>query len=124
VTNSSHLKVGIVGAAGRGGSFRSALEANGAHVHAVCDTRADKLQECAARFGAKEQYTNYTEMLDKSALDAVVIGTPMPLHVPQSIAALERNLHVLCEVPAAVSVEECYDLVAACRRSKAIYMMA
>lgn len=121
---SEPLKVGIVGAAGRGGSFRAALEANGAHILAVCDIQADKLDECAARFGAAEKYSDYQQMLDRSDLDAVVIGTPMPLHVPQSIAALERNIHVLCEVPAAVSLEECYQLVAACRRSKAIYMMA
>ena len=34
-------------------------------------------------------------MIEKSDLDAVVVGTPMPLHVPQSIHALEHNLHVL-----------------------------
>jgi hypothetical protein len=36
------LNVGIVGAAGRGGSFRAGLEANGARIHAVCGVR-----ECA-----------------------------------------------------------------------------
>ena len=124
MTDTEQLKVGIVGAAGRGGSFRAALEANGARVHAVCDIQAGKLDECAARFGASEKYTEYDEMLERSDLDAVVVGTPMPLHVPQSIAALQRDIHVLCEVPAAVSIDECYALVAACRRSKAIYMMA
>jgi predicted dehydrogenase/GNAT superfamily N-acetyltransferase len=118
------ISVGIVGAVGRGGSFRNALESCGARVHAVCDIQADKLDECAARFGAAEKYTDYAEMLEKSDLDAVVIGTPMPLHVPQSIEALKRDIHVLCEVPAGVSIEECQSLVAACRKSKAIYMMA
>jgi len=118
------LNVGIVGAAGRGGAFRAALEANGARVHAVCDINAQALAECRERMGAAEQYTHYGDMLERSELDAVVIGTPMPLHVPQSIAALERNIHVLCEVPAAVSIEECRDLVRACRRSSAVYMMA
>jgi len=116
--------VGIVGAAGRGGAFRSALEANGASVHAVCDVREDALDECMHRLGAPEKYTDYEAMLDRSELDAVVVGTPMPLHVPQSVMALERGLHVLCEVPAAVSVEECRRLVAACKRSRAIYQMA
>lgn len=118
------LNVGLVGAAGRGGSFRAALEAHGARIHAVCDIQAEALARCAETMGAAEQYTDYEEMLEKSELDAVVIGTPMPLHVPQSIAALERGLHVLCEVPAGVSVEECRQLVRACRRSPAVYMMA
>jgi predicted dehydrogenase/GNAT superfamily N-acetyltransferase len=121
---SKDFKVGLVGAAGRGGTFRSALKANGARIHAVCDVREDKLDECARRFAAPEQYVDYEEMLARSDLDAVVIGTPMPLHVPQSIAALQRGLHVLCEVPAGVSVEECRRLVEAAEASDATYMMA
>ncbi len=124
MASSGPIKVGIVGAAGRGGTFRAALESNGARVQAVCDIRQDKLQECAARFGAPEAYADYDEMLARADLDAVVVGTPMPLHVPQSIAALQRDVHVLCEVPAAVSLEECHTLVAACRKSRAVYMMA
>jgi len=118
------LNVGIVGAAGRGGSFRAAFEANGARIHAVCDTRRDALDECAERLGAAEKYDDCEEMLSKSELDALAIGTPMQFHVPQSVMALERNVHVLCEVPAGVSMEECNALVRACRRSKAVYMMA
>ena len=118
------LNVGLVGAVGRGGSFRAGFEANGARIHAVCDLRAEALEECRQRMGASEKYTDYEEMLERSELDAVVVGTPMPLHVPQSIAALERNLHVMCEVPAGVSIDECRDLVAACGRSRGGYMMA
>jgi predicted dehydrogenase/GNAT superfamily N-acetyltransferase len=48
----------------------------------------------------------------------------MQFHVPQSIAALKRGLHVLSEVPAGVSIDECRDLVLAARKSSGIYMMA
>jgi predicted dehydrogenase/GNAT superfamily N-acetyltransferase len=118
------ISVGLVGAVGRGGTFRTAFELNGARIHAVCDVNEDALDECMHRMGAGEKYTDYDEMLEKSRLDAVVIGTPMQFHVPQSIAALEHGLHVLAEVPAGVSVEECRDLVLACRKSDALYMMA
>ena len=118
------LQCGIVGAVGRGGSFRDALAAVGATIHAVCDTNSERLDACAGVLGAKEKYTDYAEMLEHSELDAIIIGTPMPLHVSQSIMALERNLHVLCEVPAAVSIEECKQLVLACEQSSAVYMMA
>ncbi|MGD2175845.1 MAG: Gfo/Idh/MocA family oxidoreductase, partial [Candidatus Brocadiaceae bacterium] len=124
MSNGDALEVGLVGAAGRGGSFRQALELNGARIHAVCDINEEALRECAKRLGAREEYADYDEMLDRSELDAVVIGTPMPLHVPQSIKALRRGLHVLSEVPAGVSVEECKELVLACRASDAVYMMA
>ena len=122
---SDKLNVGIVGAAGRGAGFRLAFEASGrVRIHAVCDVNRDKLEDARARLGATEKYADYDEMLERSELDAVVIGTPMPLHVPQSVAALRRGLHVLSEVPAGVSIEECRELVRECKRSKAVYMMA
>ena len=120
----NELKIGLVGAAGRGGTFRRAFEANGARIHAVCDIDAQKVASCAETMGAPEKYTDYEQMLDRGSIDAVVIGTPMPLHAPQAILALERGRHVLSEVPAGVSIEECRRLVAACARSKAVYMMA
>jgi len=117
------LNVGIVGAAGRGASFKSAIEASGrARIHAVCDIK--DVDGAAERLGADEKYSDYGEMLQKSDLDAVVVGTPMNLHVPQAIPAIERGLHVLSEVPAGVSIEECRELVVACKKSSAIYMMA
>jgi predicted dehydrogenase/GNAT superfamily N-acetyltransferase len=118
------IRVGIVGAGGRGGSFRDAFLANGARVQAVCDIREDAVKQAAHALGAEETYTDAQDMLDRSNLDAVVIGTPMEFHVPQSLLALERGLHVLCEVPAGVGLEECAQLVLAARRSEATYMMA
>ncbi len=121
---SDEVVVGIVGAAGRGKSFRAALEANGARIRAICDIRVDALDECAVQLGAEEKYADYGEMLERSKIDAVIIGTPMPLHVPQAVPALERNIHVLSEVPAAVSLEECRRLVETATRSTAVYMLA
>ena len=119
------LNIGIVGAAGRGGSFRAGVEATeGARIHAVCDIRQDALDAAAARLGASEKYLNYDEMLEHSEVDAVIIGTPMHLHVPQAVQALARELHVLSEVTAAVTIEQCRELVAACNASSAVYMMA
>ena len=119
------LNLGIVGACGRGGSFKQVLDAfKMIRVQAVCDTNIEHLPEAAQRFGASEAYTDYEEMIGRSNLDAVILGTPMPFHVPQAITALNKGLHVLSEVPAGVSVEECRALVAACKRSKGIYMMA
>jgi len=120
----NRLNVGIVGAAGRGGSFAAAFQANDARIHAVCDVQTDKLDQYQHDLGASERYTEYAEMLEQSELDAVVIGTPMPLHASQSIMALARDVHVLSEVPACVSIEECQALVQASAASNGIYMMA
>ncbi len=123
--SSQAIRLGIVGACGRGASFKAACDAiPEVRIQAVCDINAAELSDAAERLGAAGKYGDYHEMLDQCALDGVIIGTPMPLHVPQAIAALERDLHVLCEVPAGVSIDECRQLVLACRRSKGIYMMA
>jgi predicted dehydrogenase len=73
---------------------------------------------------AEHAFTDYDVMLTDGGCTAVVIGSPMHLHVAQSIAALERGVHVLCEVTAGVTIEECRDLVVAAERSDALFMMA
>lgn len=119
------IRLGIVGACGRGGAFKRACELVGQiEVVAVCDVNLAALPEAANALGARSQYTDMKQMLDEAKLDAVLIATPMPLHVSQSIAALERDIHVLCEVPAAVNVDEAKQLVLAAHASKATFMMA
>jgi len=121
---STSLAVGIVGIGGRGRSFKPAFDATPeVQVRAVCD-----LDDHAARVGqelfeANGSYQAYDEMLQVENLDAVVIGTPAPYHVPQAIAALERDLHVFSEVPAGVSIDECRDLVRAYGESNGEYLM-
>lgn len=118
------LNVGVVGACGRGGGLAANVQhIPGARLLAVCDSNAEALPEAQQRTGAAERYTDYEQMLERSDLDAVIVGTPMHLHVPHAIMALERGLHVLSEVTGAVSIEQCRDLVAACKRSPAVYMM-
>ncbi|MDX9979895.1 MAG: Gfo/Idh/MocA family oxidoreductase [Lentisphaeria bacterium] len=119
------LRLGIVGACGRGASFKTACDTSGqVAIQAVCDVFAEGLPQAAARLGAAEQFTDYTAMLDRCGLDAVVIGTPMQFHVPMAVEALRRGVHVLCEVTAGVSIEECRELVQAAKASRAVYMMA
>ncbi|HUU59436.1 MAG TPA: GNAT family N-acetyltransferase [Phycisphaerae bacterium] len=123
--NTNKLNVGIVGACGRGASFKTACDAMGdVRILAVCDVNAEKLPAAAERLGARERYLDYGEMLEKSELHAVIIGTPMPHHVPQAVAALRKDLHVLSEVPAGISIEECRELTLAALASKGVYMMA
>lgn len=125
MTKADSIRIGIVGASGRGSSFKRAFELlPAARVEAVCDMNPAGLDAVASDLGAAQAYTDYGQMLDRSALDAVIVATPMPLHVEQSIAALQRDLHVLCEVPAAVSVAQCKALVQAAAGSKATFMMA
>ncbi|MGQ9526014.1 MAG: Gfo/Idh/MocA family protein [Armatimonadota bacterium] len=119
------LRVGIVGAVARGASYIPLFQRHpSAVVTALCDVNTTRLREVGGHWGIKGLYSDYAEMLDAEDLDAVVVATPMPLHVPQSVEALRRGIHVLCEVPAAVSIEEAQTLVQTCKQSTASYMMA
>lgn len=119
---STDLTVGIAGGS-RGSAFVRAFGAfTGVKVTALCDISPEVLERVAEQFGIPNRFTDYQQMLD-SGIDIAVVATPMPEHVPQSVAALERNIHVLSEVPAAVTLQECCDLVDAVRNSSAKYMM-
>ncbi|MGQ9514678.1 MAG: Gfo/Idh/MocA family protein [Thermoproteota archaeon] len=54
----------------------------------------------------------------------MVVATPAFLHARQAIQALEAGMHVLSEVPAVTTIEECYALADAVERSGKKYMMA
>lgn len=118
------LRIAFAGAR-RSSSFFRAFQA---HPHteivALCDLNAPTLAEAGRVTGIEKLYTVYEQMLDEVKPDAVVVATPMHFHAAQSIAALERDIHVLCEVTACVSMDEARWLVAACKRSAAVYMMA
>ena len=119
------LNVGIVGACGRGVLFaRECASLDRLRPHALCDINAECLAELGSEVGASETYVDYETMLEQSELDAVIIATPMHLHVTQAVPALEMNLHVLSEVTAGISVEECKRLVAAAQASSGTYMLA
>lgn len=122
------LKVGVVGSAGRGGSFFAPFQSHPSTcLHALCDLNEEGVRRQAGALGVERVYTDCEAMLEEAGLDVLVVGTPMPFHAPQAVLALERGVHVLSEVPAAVDLAQCRALVAAVKagaRRGARYMMA
>lgn len=118
------LRVGIVGR--RGGSTAAGLRAAGAEVTALCELDSEALGRMGEQLGVAlaRRFLRYEDLLECGEVDAVVVGTPMHLHAPQCVAALEAGKHVLSEVTAAVSLAQCRDLLAAVRRSGRVYMLA
>ncbi len=119
----SELKVGIVGAP-RGKSFIKTLNVlNETTPAAICDVDKEVLNAVADEHGVSERYTDLDAMLN-SGIDMLVVSTPMNLHVPMAVEALNRNIHVLSEVTAATDLHQCCQLVDAVRASRGRYMMA
>lgn len=65
-----------------------------------------------------EQYDCFDEMLDKSDLDLISITLPTDLHCAHTVKALEKGLHVLCEKPMALTVEDCQTMIDAAEKSQ------
>ena len=117
------VRIGVVG-----GNFGASFfwhRHPDSEVAAVCDLREDRIGRLKKTYnpGARG-YTRYQEMLESGGLDAVAMFTPAPLHVEMVTQALEKGLHVVSAVPAATSLADCERLLAAVRKSGAIYMMA
>ncbi len=118
------VRVGVIGCGTISHAhLRSYAKAPQAHVVAVADTRLHAAAEHARQFGATP-FTDYGAMLDGADLDAVSICTPPPSHREIAERAAARGLHMLCEKPLAMSVDEGEAMVAAAKRANVVLMTA
>lgn len=100
------LKVGIVGC---GNIFTmhatSAHHLPNAEIVGVCDVKPDRADKAAAKYQCKAYY-DYKDMIRKDLIDVVHICVPHYLHPIISKYALEQGVHVLCEKPMAITMED------------------
>jgi predicted dehydrogenase len=77
-----------------------------AELVAVCDQQGHLAEQAAARFGAREVYTDYEAMLTRAPVDAVVVLTNIQSHAPNVLAALQAGKHVYTEKTLATTLED------------------
>lgn len=116
------LRVGIVG--GRFGTSFQFHEHPNCDVAAVADLRADRRDRLATTYKCSTAYNSLDELLKDRSVEAVGLFTPAPDHVAHATATLKAGKHVLSAVPAAMTLEECAQLIEAVERSGLTYMMA
>jgi len=116
------IRIGIIG--GRFGASFYFHEHPNCIVEAVSDLRKDRRENLMKTYRCTKSYESLTLLLKDSKIDAVFIATPAPDHVKHAIESLQAGKHVLCAVPAALTLEDCYKLRDAVRKSGLTYMMA
>ena len=117
------VKIGVIGLGDISNWHISAISnLTEAKVVAICDINEESLKEKAAHYGIKRIYTDYHEMLIKGDIDAVIICTPTKFHVEMTIAAAEAGKHVLVQKPVARNLEECDEMIRACRKADVTLM--
>lgn len=100
------LRIAVIGA-GRIGRVhaRSAAAHPDAQLVLVCDPFGDGAEKLAAQYGARS-CREAEEVFADPEVDAVIIGSPTHLHLPQLIAAAKAGKAVLCEKPVAQEVSQ------------------
>jgi hypothetical protein len=115
------VRLGIIGVGARGfGMLGEWLAVDNVQVTAICDidkAQLDKAvkrieqagQKAPATYGQNER--DYENLCRRDDIDFIYIATPWEWHVPMCVAGMTNGKHVGTEVPAAVTLKECWELV-------------
>ena len=82
---------------------------------AACRRDPVELASFCDTFKIERSYRTAEDLMADPDIDAVYIATPVREHLPQTLAAAATGKHVLVEKPMALSVDECDQMIAACR---------
>src|SRR5512132_2329448 len=118
-----NVRIAYVGIGGQGSNHvRNLLKIPGCRITAVCDIRSERTdwaasQITAAGHPAPAAYTrgpnDFVRMCETESLDLVYNATPWEFHVPIMLAAMKNGKHTATEVPAAMTLDDCWAIVEA-----------
>jgi predicted dehydrogenase len=126
------VRIGFIGLGMRGpGAVERMSHIEGVEIKALCDKlperakAAQKILEKAGLPKATEYSGNdgWKAMIENADIDLVYICTPWKLHTPMAVYAMKHGKHAATEVPAAVTEDECWQLVETSEKTKKHCMM-
>ncbi|HSK14157.1 MAG TPA: Gfo/Idh/MocA family oxidoreductase [Phnomibacter sp.] len=126
------VRIGFIGLGMRGpGAVQRMSYIEGVEIVGLCDKygeRATKAQSILSKAGmpAAMEYSGedgWKKMCDSKDVDLIYICTPWHLHTPMAVYAMKQGKHVAVEVPAALTIEECWQLVDTSEKTKRHCMM-
>ncbi|MDY0098807.1 MAG: Gfo/Idh/MocA family oxidoreductase [Bacteroidales bacterium] len=127
------VRVGLIGLGHRGpSSLRNLTLVEGVEIKAICDIRKERLEigEKVIRDAGLPPATTYGEnedswkqMCERDDIDLIYQVTPWRLHTPVSVYAMEQGKHAACEMPAALTIEDCWKLVETSEKTRKHFMM-
>jgi hypothetical protein len=115
------VRIGFVGIGGQGaGHVRNLLRIPGCRITAVCDIRAERTDWATtaiteAGHPAPAAYTrgprDFERLCEVEDLDLVFNATPWEWHAPIMLAAMKSGKHTATEVPAVMTLDDCWAIV-------------
>ena len=104
--------------------YLPALQAHpNARVVAICGRNAENAQKMADRWQIPQVYTDYNAMINKENLDAIIVSTINDAHYPITLAALNAELHVLCEKPLSLTYSQAQEMADLAEKKGVIHMV-
>jgi predicted dehydrogenase len=117
------VRIGYVGIGGMGSAHvRNLLRIPGCRITAVCDVNPERTAwavKAVTEAGHPEPAVydrgprDFERLCAEEDLDLVYNATPWEWHVPICLAAMRHGKHAAVEVPAAMTVDDCWALVEA-----------
>lgn len=126
------VSLGFMGVGSRGTNhLRGLLARNDVQVNAILDPKEENLNRALdlveeAGQDRPEGYSNkedYLKLCRRDDLDGVLIASPWRYHTPQAVAAMENGKFAGVEVPAALTIGDCWELVNTYERTGVPCMM-
>lgn len=121
------VRIGFVGVGLQGSShIRNLLRIDGVDIKAVGDIVEWKVRRIQDGIEAAGQprpdgyfqgEQDFRRMCDRDDIDLIITATPWEWHVPVCLAAMRSGKHAATEVPAAVTLDECWQLVETSEKS-------
>ena len=118
------LKIGIIGTNFISDDFcDAAAQVDGIELYAVYSRSADTGNHFAERHNIPTVFTDYEQFLD-SPIDAVYVASPNFAHCSQSIKAMEKKKHVLCEKVMASNEQEALSMIECAKKNHVVLLEA
>ncbi len=126
------VRIGFIGIGNRGfAALRRYIHIEGIEIKAICDLKEERIKEGQAYLQSKlfppvDEYVGeetWREVCERDDIDLIYICTDWLTHAPMAVYAMEQGKHVALEMPAAVTIDECWQLVNTAEKTRKHCMM-
>ncbi|WP_372772231.1 Gfo/Idh/MocA family protein [Mangrovibacterium sp.] len=126
VPDNKRLRIGIIGVGERGNGILEVLQnVPEFKVVAICDVFDYRMDAAEKRIENEvKRYKKFEHILDHKPLDAIIIAVPLHEHYRIAMAALDCNLHILCEKALAYSIAECQEIKRKAKSSAKLFQIS
>ncbi|MCL4112987.1 UNVERIFIED_CONTAM: hypothetical protein GTU68_043909 [Idotea baltica] len=120
------VRIAFIGTGNRGtGAVNRIKHIEGVEIKALCDIRREQAEGAKSKLGpAGSQVDIYTgsedwkRICERDDIDLIYSCTPWELHTPIAVYAMEHDKHIATEIPAAKTIDECWELVETSERTR------